>query len=423
MDKLKAEFQHAVDKWAQDTSKSLFLTFWPFIEAAGRPNERKPEPEPKTAPKPKLHKLRKGPPKPATESEEETYKPIPLKSAAKPVEQSDQPVTSTDETKESEPPLLAKPATPPQIVPPTQPPSEEIVGESEPVPMDLESKKPKAQKVPTPQKEKAASMHDEAESDEDAIDSETNQALFGTSDEEDEESKPAYRGLPRTDDNLSMLLSSCEQHQDDPSVLREVLSGLEDMFKGSFDTACMNMLVKTDAPQKLQRLPIENKEIKKKIRNLRRSWSESCARLSSPSNQTEDWQRLEKRLIGSVGRNNDQEILATLRRIGDSFPERFTREVKEEMRSLMKVAKEAARKSSHSEVKQKVKSLITRYKEKSAATEEESKEDQISRSRQQLDKKVTQIAQSNKLMAEQEERAKRGTKTADIGGPIKRRKH
>jgi hypothetical protein len=37
---------------------------------------------------------------------------------------------------------------------------------------------------------------------------------------------------------------------------------------------------------------------------------------------------------------------------------------------LMKVAKEAAQKSSHSDVQQKVKSLITRYKMKSMVPEE-----------------------------------------------------
>mmetsp|Transcript_1624 Transcript_1624/g.3508 ORF Transcript_1624/g.3508 Transcript_1624/m.3508 type:complete len:413 (-) Transcript_1624:189-1427(-) len=412
MDKLKDELQHALDKWARDASKSLLNTLWPLIEERTRVS-KKGEEEPKVVPKSRLSRLRKGTVDDSADSGEETYKPIPLKSTVKQAEKPDNPPPLTDDKKgEGVQPLKAE---------------ADVVHETVPVaiPMEIEE-----EKQPTPEPIKAEPKVEEevkAESPEasesESIASDIKNDLFGSDEDEEAEDgeKPTFVGLRRSEENLNFLLGSLAKHQDEEHVLSEVLDGLEEMFKSNFDQACMKMLVNTEAPRKLHSIEVDNKELRRRVRLLRKHWVESCGRLANPD-KVEDWQRLEKRLQSSVAKRNDQEILAALRRIGDSFPDRLTRELRAEMKPLIKAVKEAAKQTKHSEVQLKVKNLVSRYKEKLASTEEESKEEQINRSREQMDKKLSQLAKTSKIQAEMEDRQKRGTKTTDVG-PIKKRKH
>lgn len=445
MDKLKGTLTQALDQWAQGASKSLFNALWPLFEASARANEKQPEEAPKTLPKSvpqtKTRKLRKMPERPAPESDEEVYQPIPLKPAVRKTEQSDNPPPITDVKKggalpgQAEAPITppAAPASAPHVAPhhvsPRDAPIAALALQASPsksadeeVGMDLEETK----STPVIEAKVEAKIEPKVEkpisSDNESIDSDINKDLFGSDEDEDEdESKPKFKGLKRTEENLNFLLESLEKYQGDDALLGEVLGGLEDIFKTNFDQTCMNLLAKTEAPGKLRSMVTDEKDLKRRARQLNKYWIEACRRLTNPDNGAEDWGRLEKRLQTSVQHKNDQEILAALRRIGDSFPAQLTRELRAEMKPLMKTVKEAARLTKHSEVQLKVKNLVARYKDKTVSTEEESKQDQINRSRQLMNKKLTQITESSKLLAENDERSKRGTLTADIG-PTKKRK-
>lgn len=454
MEKLKAELRQVLDKWAQDSRKSLENVLLPLLETTTKP--RPPRPVEVSRTESKLKNLRKGIEKPDSESDEETYRPIPLKASVEKASQlaGSQALTDvkkgTGELRAHETALAESSGTTSQVVPmdleeqgTPATHSEEVPKSRQPAPktQDEETKsrpsganeglkaKMETPKSNTPDprahveapkaQPKASKPEKSASSESESIDSDVNKEFFGSSSDEDS-SKPVFRGLKRTEENLNFLLVNLEKPSDEAS-LGEALTGLEEMFKGNFDMACLSMLVKTRAPHRLQALELDEIDLKRRVRHLRRSWKEACDRLSSSDGKTEDWQRLEKRLQSSIMHKNDQEVLANLRRIGDSFPNRLTRELKAEMKPLMKAVKQAAQETRHSEVQAKVKSLLGRYAEQ-LPTDEESKEDHLSQSRQQMNQKLTQITQESKLLAESEERTKRATLTKDIG-PTKKRKH
>ncbi|CAG9310620.1 unnamed protein product [Blepharisma stoltei] len=377
--------------------------------ATSAPTKKKPEAIPHKPPAPQ--KKRKA----DNDSEEESYDSSKLDSLIKP---SNKKVPEPKEESESEESEKSK-----QEETKEKPKEEKVKNKTEdepkPKPSEDTKVKIKVDGEPKTQAKKESEIQNEKEKIFDSEGDESSEnSIFGTEDEGDEdvkenkseedtkmdiEEKFSYSTLTLSFENVKKMIDDIGNVE--TTISLEILDTLERLFISNPSDYSYKILVDTKLPTSLLSYckTVENEAVKDKGTKLVKSLKETYKRFIEKE-PAEDWGRLKKRLDEAIAKASDVEILAQLRRVGDSFPEKIIDEMKPLMSTINKLSKD----SRNSEIQTKASSLCKKWREK-IAKPEGPKED----IRKVMDEKVNFLKNAGHKVLSADEENSKSIKTVD----------